>query len=247
MSQEFYMNEYEKWVASPALSDDAKAELAGIKDDDNEIRERFTKMLAFGTAGLRGIMRQGLNGMNIYMVRLATQGLAELIIEESGGGVTFSGGECMLQIDFLEALCRACREKGIHTAIDTAGCVPWARFERVLPYASLFLYDMKARDPRVHRRLTGADNALILDNLERLLDAGASVNDAEYSPDSSVLLEALNVKAAPEIIRLLVARGADTSREGEVFDAKSGETFRGNAAQLAAARGYGADVIGLLK
>ena len=93
----------------------------------------------------------------------------------TGGGVTFSGGECMLQIDFLEALCRACREKGIHTAIDTAGCVPWARFERVLPYASLFLYDMKARDPRVHRRLTGADNALILDNLERLLDAGARV------------------------------------------------------------------------
>ena len=76
--------------------------------------------------------------------------------QQSGGGVTFSGGECMLQIDFLEALCRACREKGIHTAIDTAGCVPWARFERVLPYASLFLYDMKARDPRVHRRLTGA-------------------------------------------------------------------------------------------
>ena len=95
--------------------------------------------------------------------------------QQSGGGVTFSGGECMLQIDFLEALCRACREKGIHTAIDTAGCVPWARFERVLPYASLFLYDMKARDPRVHRRLTGADNALILDNLERLLDAGARV------------------------------------------------------------------------
>ena len=87
MTQEFYMNEYQKWAASPALSDDAKAELAAIKDDDNEIRERFTKMLAFGTAGLRGIMRQGLNGMNIYMVRLATQGLAELIIEESGGGV----------------------------------------------------------------------------------------------------------------------------------------------------------------
>ena len=95
--------------------------------------------------------------------------------QQSGGGVTFSGGECMLQIDFLEALCRACREAGIRTAIDTAGCVPWARFERVLPYAPLFLYDMKARDARVHRRLTGADNALILDNLTRLLDAGARV------------------------------------------------------------------------
>ena len=95
--------------------------------------------------------------------------------QRSGGGVTFSGGECMLQIDFLEALCRRCREAGISTAIDTAGCVPWARFERVLPCASLFLYDMKAMDARVHRRLTGADNALILDNLDRLLAAGARV------------------------------------------------------------------------
>ena len=98
-----------------------------------------------------------------------------LYFQRSGGGVTFSGGECMLQIDFLEALCRRCREAGIHTAIDTAGCVPWARFERVLPFASLFLYDMKAMDARVHRRLTGADNGLILDNLERLLAAGARV------------------------------------------------------------------------
>ena len=82
---------------------------------------------------------------------------------------------------------------------------------------------------------------------EKLLDAGASVNEAEYSPDSSVLLEALNVKAAPEIIRLLVARGADTKREGEVYDAKTDTTFRGAPAQLAEARGYGRDVIGLLK
>ena len=95
--------------------------------------------------------------------------------QRSGGGVTFSGGECMLQIDFLEALCRRCREAGISTAIDTAGCVPWARFEHVLPCASMFLYDMKAMDARVHRRLTGADNALILDNLDRLLAAGARV------------------------------------------------------------------------
>ncbi len=82
---------------------------------------------------------------------------------------------------------------------------------------------------------------------EKLLDAGASVNEADYNPDASVLLEALNVKAAPGIIRLLVARGADKSLEGEVYDAKSGETFRGNAAQLAEARGYGADVIDLLR
>ena len=79
-----YMNEYEKWLSSPKVDDAAKAELAEIKDNDKEIQERFTQMLSFGTAGLRGIMRAGINGMNIYMVRLATQGLAELIRTECG-------------------------------------------------------------------------------------------------------------------------------------------------------------------
>ena len=94
---------------------------------------------------------------------------------QSKGGVTFSGGECMLQIDFLEAVCRRCRESDIHTAVDTAGCVPWAHFMRILPYTSLFLYDIKAIDPQVHRRMTGADNAVILENLMRLFAAGARV------------------------------------------------------------------------
>ena len=87
MVQDTYMMNYEKWLESPALSDADREELALIRDDDQEIRERFTQMLSFGTAGLRGIMRAGLNGMNVYMVRLATQGLAELIIEETGGMV----------------------------------------------------------------------------------------------------------------------------------------------------------------
>ena len=93
----------------------------------------------------------------------------------SGGGVTLSGGECLLQIDFVEALLRACREKGIHTAVDTAGHVPYERFERILPYVDLFLYDVKCADPQKHRHFTGVDNKLILDNLRRLLHAGATV------------------------------------------------------------------------
>ena len=94
---------------------------------------------------------------------------------QSGGGVTFSGGECMLQIDFLENACRMCREYDIHIAIDTAGHVPWHSFERVLPFAPLFLYDLKAMNPGIHRRLTGAENGRILENLERLLGSGARV------------------------------------------------------------------------
>ena len=95
--------------------------------------------------------------------------------QHSGGGVTFSGGECMLQIDFLEAVCRQCHEKGIHVAIDTAGCVPFERFERLMDVADLFLYDMKAYSGELHKELTGVDNSLILDNLARLLDRGARV------------------------------------------------------------------------
>ncbi len=95
--------------------------------------------------------------------------------EASGGGVTFSGGECMLQIDFLETLCASCRDEGISVAVDTAGHVPWAYFERILPCEPLFLYDIKAIDPEVHRTLTGADNGRIFENLDRLLASGARV------------------------------------------------------------------------
>ncbi|MBU9736319.1 glycyl-radical enzyme activating protein [Diplocloster agilis] len=86
----------------------------------------------------------------------------------SGGGVTFSGGEAMLQIDFLEELLRECVKHGIHTTVDTAGAVPWESFRRILPYTSLFLYDLKCAGGEVHRRATGADNRLIVENLNRL-------------------------------------------------------------------------------
>lgn len=95
--------------------------------------------------------------------------------ENSGGGVTFSGGECMLQPALLLALLKMCREAGIHTAVDTAGNVDFALFEAVRPYTDLFLYDVKCMDSGVHRRYTGVGNERILDNLRRLLQSGASV------------------------------------------------------------------------
>ena len=95
--------------------------------------------------------------------------------QQSGGGVTFSGGECMTQMDLLEATCRLCREAGVHTAIDTAGCVPFSSFERLKGLAGLYLYDIKALDGATHKLLTGVDNGLILENLDRLLAAGERV------------------------------------------------------------------------
>ena len=89
--------------------------------------------------------------------------------QASGGGVTFSGGECMLAIDFLEEILKACKANGIQTAIDTAGHVPYERFERILPSTDLILYDVKCIDRERHLRHTGVENDLILENLKRLL------------------------------------------------------------------------------
>ena len=98
-----------------------------------------------------------------------------LFYKTSGGGVTFSGGECMLQIDFLEELLKKCKENGIHTAVDTAGNVPFSQFERILPHTDLFLYDIKLMDSRKHARYTGQGNEQILENLKNLIMSGANV------------------------------------------------------------------------
>ncbi|MBE6596833.1 MAG: glycyl-radical enzyme activating protein [Ruminococcaceae bacterium] len=90
--------------------------------------------------------------------------------ETSGGGVTFSGGEAMLQTDFLVEILKRCKDNGIHTAVDTAGHHKWQVFERILPYTDLFLYDLKAMDSEIHKKYVGVDNVLILENLAKLLE-----------------------------------------------------------------------------
>ena len=95
--------------------------------------------------------------------------------ENSDGGVTFSGGECMLYPDELALILKMCKENGIHTAIDTAGNVPWSNFEKVLPYTDLFLYDIKTLDSDKHKKYIGSDNKLILDNLKKLAEQGADI------------------------------------------------------------------------
>lgn len=92
--------------------------------------------------------------------------------ETSNGGVTFSGGECMLQADFLCETLKLCKENGIHTAIDTAGCVSWEHFEKIMPYADMFLYDVKCFDEQKHKEYTGVSNKLILENLKKISDTG---------------------------------------------------------------------------
>lgn len=98
-----------------------------------------------------------------------------LYFKNSGGGVTFSGGEAMMQIDFLEELLKKCKDEGIHTAVDTAGNFPFSQFEKILPYTDLFLYDIKAFRPETHKKLTAVENQHILENLKLLLERHVEV------------------------------------------------------------------------
>ena len=95
--------------------------------------------------------------------------------ETSSGGVTFSGGEPLLHPEYLSGMLALCREAGLHTAVDTAGCVPFSSFEQVLPHAELFLYDIKLWSSDRHQAATGVPNERILENLRRLTDAGGEV------------------------------------------------------------------------
>lgn len=107
--------------------------------------------------------------------------LFSLIMEDapyfknSKGGVTFSGGECMLQHDFLLEMLMKCKGAGIHTAVDTAGDVPYEWFEKILPYTDLFLWDVKAANSELHRQLTGDGNETIIENLKKLSDKNARI------------------------------------------------------------------------
>jgi pyruvate formate lyase activating enzyme len=92
--------------------------------------------------------------------------------EVSGGGVTFSGGEPLAQPEFLAALLRGARARGIHTALDTCGYAQWDALDGLKNDVDLFLYDLKLVDDERHRAATGVSNLVILDNLERLAAGG---------------------------------------------------------------------------
>jgi len=91
------------------------------------------------------------------------------------GGVTFSGGECLAQADFVAELLSRLKAEGIHTAVDTSGYVGWEAFEKTLPYTNLYLYDVKLADDALHKQYTGVSNARILENLEKLSLRGARI------------------------------------------------------------------------
>ncbi|MGI6003519.1 MAG: glycyl-radical enzyme activating protein [Lachnospiraceae bacterium] len=95
--------------------------------------------------------------------------------ERSGGGLTVSGGEPMLQYAALRKLLEGAKKAGLHVCLDTSGQAPTAHYEQIAPYVDLFLYDYKLTDPAAHRRYTGRDNSLVLHNLDRLGSLGSRI------------------------------------------------------------------------
>jgi pyruvate formate lyase activating enzyme len=99
-----------------------------------------------------------------------------LVMDQSGGGVTFSGGEPLLHLPFLIKLIDACGERGFHRAVDTTGFTETDKLMEVAKRTDLFLYDLKHIDSKRHKQFTGVGNELILHNLQELAKTGAEIN-----------------------------------------------------------------------
>ena len=98
-----------------------------------------------------------------------------VFFEESGGGVTFSGGEPLLQVEFLMETLKECKRREIHTCIDTTGHISREKITQAAGFADLFLYDLKHMDDDLHRKYTGVGNKRILENLQLLDEMGKEV------------------------------------------------------------------------
>ena len=122
------------------------------------------------------------NAREISGKQLTTDEVCNIILKdaafysESGGGVTFSGGECIVFPDELTKMLKFCKSHRIHTAVDTSGYAPFSTFEQIIPFTDIFLYDIKAFSPDLHKKLTGVDNALIWENLIKLSECGKEIN-----------------------------------------------------------------------
>lgn len=98
-----------------------------------------------------------------------------LFYDESSGGVTFSGGEALMQPQFLMQLLIECKKIDLHTTVDTTGYASYEIFEKINPYVDLYLFDLKIIDSQKHKKYTGVDNFLILENLEKLNLNGTNI------------------------------------------------------------------------
>jgi len=151
--------------------------------------------------------------------------------QQSGGGVTFSGGEPMVQIDALEALLKRSKADGLHTVLDTSGHAKWEDFERILDYTDLFLFDIKHLEEEMHLLYTGVSNKMILENLRQLSERKAAIglripiipgvnDDDGHIDELGKLLSALNIQKIFLLPYHGIARGK-YERLGQTYSLES--------------------------
>jgi pyruvate formate lyase activating enzyme len=115
-------------------------------------------------------------GYDISVDELLAEILKDRVfMEESGGGVTFSGGEPLMQPEFLLQILMRCQDAGLHTVVDTSGYASLHVLKQIAPFTNLFLYDLKLMDDNLHQRFTGVSNSIILKNFEWLLETSHQV------------------------------------------------------------------------
>ena len=132
----------------------------------------------------------------------------EVFMKGSGGGVTFSGGEPLVQVELCVAIAKLLKQRGIHLAIDTCGFVPRAALDSIISYTNTFLFDIKAIDPAVHKACTGVSNEQILQNIQYVDRLGIPIEIRyPYVPtmnDREALAIADFVKRLKSVVRLRI-------------------------------------------
>ncbi len=150
------------------------------------------------------------NALTLYGKESTEEGLMSVLLNDkefydnSNGGVTLSGGECLLQSDFCSELLKKLKENGVHTAVDTCGFISKAALDKVIPYTDVFLYDIKAYEEETHKTCTGQGNKVVLENLLYLDTKGAKIevripyvpnfNDKEMAKIGEFLSKLKNLK-----------------------------------------------------
>ena len=121
------------------------------------------------------------DALRLYGKEMTLQEVFDAVLEDrefyeaSGGGVTLSGGECLIHADFCRELLMALKKEGIHTAVDTSGFASKEALNKVIPYTDIFLYDIKAIDEEIHKKCTGHSNKMILENIRYLDQKGKAI------------------------------------------------------------------------
>lgn len=149
------------------------------------------------------------SALKLYGKEMTAEELLPLLLEDrdfyesSGGGVTISGGECLMQADFCRELLMLLKAEGIHCATDTCGYAPREAIDKVLPYTDIFLYDIKSYSEDTHVLCTGRSNRLILENLKYIDGKGKPIevripfvpdfNDGEIEEIAKLLSELKNL------------------------------------------------------